>query len=76
MLNAVYCIGHGSLLQGDYFSSTSVDIAFFLNISDEETANTYTSELHSVLERFDNWMWTNRRSSLPGKKDILWCPSA
>ena len=76
MLNAVYCIGHESLLQGDYFSSTSVDIAFFLNISDEETANTYTSELHSVLERFDNWMWTNRRSSLPGKNDILWCPSA
>ena len=34
VLNAVYCIGHESLLQGDYFSSTSVDLAFFLSISD------------------------------------------
>ena len=76
MLTAVYCFPKQSLLQGDYFSSTSVDLAFYLNISDKTTATEYTKELHGVLERFDDWMWTNRRSSLPGKSDALWCPSA
>eukprot|EP01052_Picozoa_sp_SAG31_P013090 SAG31_NODE_780_length_12148_cov_7.369295_3_plen_918_part_00 len=76
MLTAVYCIGKTSLLQGDYFSSTSVDVAFFLNISDNATATEYTEELHGVLERFDDWMWTHRRSSRPGAADVLWCPSA
>ena len=73
-LSAVYCIRGQSLLQGDYFSSTSVDVAFFLNVSDPETAAAYTKELHGVLERFDDWMWRARRSSRPGRSDVLWVP--
>lgn len=83
VLTAVYCFhpkgkqtGGESLLQGDYFSSTSVDVAFFLNISDESTAKAYVTELHGVLERFDDWMWRSRRSSLPNMSDVLWTPSS
>jgi hypothetical protein len=83
VLTAVYCFhphgkqtGGESLLQGDYFSSTSVDVAFFLNISDESTAKAYVTELHTVLERFDGWMWSARRSKLKGFGDVLWTPSS
>eukprot|EP00041_Stephanoeca_diplocostata_P000624 m.15751 g.15751 ORF g.15751 m.15751 type:complete len:725 (+) comp10816_c0_seq1:109-2283(+) len=75
-LCAVYCIGKESLLQGDYFSTTAVDVAWFLNISDPETANTYITELQDVLARFDDWMWKNRRSTLPGYTEVLTCPSS
>lgn len=66
-LTGEYCFPTGgSLLQGQYFSQPSVDVAWFMNVTrpDAEVMS-YLSELAGVLERFNDWLSTDR-SSPPG----------
>eukprot|EP00756_Hemistasia_phaeocysticola_P058542 Hpha_TRINITY_DN3517_c0_g2::TRINITY_DN3517_c0_g2_i1::g.25584::m.25584 len=84
-LSSVYCIGANatdggeSLLQGQYFSHPAVDVAFFLNLSSTPAARSdtlaYLRELHTVLERFDAWMWRARSGSGP-LRNVLWTPGS
>merc|ERR1712232_818414 len=71
-LTAVYCIESQSILQGNYFSMPAVDVAWFINLTQPDQAQRYLNELSTVLQRFDQWMWSERM----GLDDTLWLPSA
>ena len=69
-----------SMLQGFYMATPAVDVAFLMNLTVGQTdtllaqgqqqANTaaYLTELQSVLEKFDGWLWSARNSS----HGVLW----
>ena len=52
--------------QGLYLAYPAVDVAFFLNLTDDKANNPtvpYLHELRDSLAAYDHWMWTHRNDS-------------
>ena len=63
-----FCGGDTPGIQGLYLAYPSVDVAFFLNLSDSTQsdptiATRYLHELRDGLAAYDRWMWTKRNDS-------------
>jgi hypothetical protein len=73
--------GTHSMLQGFYFATPAVDVAWFLNLTGAKKAGAdaggsgtnpnvvpYLLELRRTLQKFDHWLWSARNSSY----GVLW----
>ena len=59
-LNAGWCL----TLQGAYFASPAVDVAWFMRLAGSDNqADAYLAELAVALERYDDYLWSTRNDS-------------
>ena len=65
-LKPVY-FNYGPGIQGLYLAYPSVDVAFFLNLTNDQSASNptvpYLHELRDALINYDRWMWSYRNDS-------------
>jgi hypothetical protein len=67
--------GRASMLQGFYFATPAVDVAWFMNLTGAgagkpPNVEPFLMELRHTLEQFDSWLWSDRNSTF----GVLWLP--
>ena len=50
-------------LQGAFFASPAVDVAWFVGMANRSNAQAYLGELAVSLERYDKYLWSTRNDS-------------